>query len=139
MFISSPRSYATSTCRRIKSLHCITYVLVFILTLSSFSVATAQSEYVVVGDHLKDIAINEGLLPGDINDFEILSHHESSTSKIHHYYFVQNSSEINIWRTNSSYHELDNKMFSYESAFLSGVASLEKDPVNPDMDAYTAC
>ena len=44
---------------------------------------------------------------GDITDFEISSHHVSSTSNIHHYYFVQNEGGINIWSTNSSFHALN--------------------------------
>ncbi|MDX1685425.1 MAG: M36 family metallopeptidase, partial [Saprospiraceae bacterium] len=111
-------------------------ILTTAICLCLFCVHTiAQSPEQLISDHLNGIADDVGLKSGDVEDFEVSSHHESSTSGIHHYYFIQNHEGVNIWRSNSSLHMLDNKVLKYHNSFFKDLEGHQIDSKAPSISA----
>jgi len=89
-------------------------------------------------NHLASIASAEGLAADDISDYIINSSHTSVRSGVTHYYFHQRYQGIEIYKSQSSIHTLeDASLLKYNSSLIPNISS-KVDTNNPSISHLEA-
>jgi len=119
----------------------LTYVrsvlIVFTILLASIT-SNAQTQNVQINTELQKLVEKEALASSDVTDYVITAEHTSSLSNVHHVYYKQAISGIEVNGTESSIHFKDGKVLIAHNNFLKNISSEVRSGRSPGMSAKQA-